>query len=96
MENGARLLDMLVSLRMRDKLDSTLYNNKDYLDALKKQDRAFKKMEKMKLGKKQSRIIDDAISANNHYGAIYAYGAYKLGLQDGVKLMSELRETENQ
>lgn len=81
---------------MRDRLDSTLNSDRAYQDALKKQDAAFRKMEKLKLSRGQSRIIDDAISANNHYGAMYAFGAYRLGLQDGIKLMSELREMEDQ
>lgn len=91
-----RLLDILISLRMRDKLDSTLHNDKAYQQALKEQDMALKKMEKLKLGKKQSRIIDDVLSANNHYGAMYAFGAYRLGMQDGVKLMTELKEMEKE
>lgn len=90
-----RLLDILITSRMRDELDSTLHNYEDFQDALKKQDIAFKQLDKLKLSRKQSLIIDKAISANNHYGAMYAYCAYRLGLQDGVKLMSELKEMEN-
>ncbi len=90
-----RLLDILVSLRMQNKSDSILHNDKACQKALKKQDIAFQKMKKLKLKKKQIRIIDDAISANNHYGAMYAYSAYRLGLQDEIKLMSELKEIQH-
>lgn len=40
----------------------------------------------------QGHIIDRAISAANDCGAAYGAVAYKLGLQDGIKLMSELKE----
>lgn len=49
-----------------------------------------------KLDKNQRIIIDEAISANNHCGAMYGIAAYRLGLHDGIRLMSEVKEIRNQ
>ena len=45
-------------------------------------------LSKAELSKKQKAVVDRAISAANNCGAV----AYELGLQDGIKLMSELKE----
>ena len=72
-----RLLERLVSQRMSEKIDIVLRKDKFYRNAVKRQDAAF---------------IDRAISANNHCGSIYGIVAYRLGLQDGIKLLSEINE----
>ena len=40
------------------------------------------------LSKKQKSVVDRAISTANDCGSV----AYELGLHDGIKLMSELKE----
>ncbi|WWR16539.1 hypothetical protein V1224_03540 [Lachnospiraceae bacterium JLR.KK008] len=90
------LLDKLVALRTRKKLDIVLRNDKNYQDALKKQDLAFQTMKKLNLDKQQNLIIDRAISATTYCGAMYGAAAYKLGLHDGIKLMFELMEVKKQ
>lgn len=87
-----RLLERLVSHRMSKKIDILLRKDKSYRNAVKRQDAAFNDMKKLKLSKKQKMIIDRAISANNHCGSMYGVVAYRLGLQDGIKLMSEINE----
>lgn len=87
-----RLLEKLVSQRMARKLDTVLRGNKAYRKAVRQQDTAFSNMEKPNLDKNQRIIIDRVISANNHCGAMYGIATYRLGLQDGIKLMSEVNE----
>jgi len=81
---------------MSKKLDKVLSRDKVYQDAIQKQNKAFSNMEKLKLNKNQRIIIDEAISANNHCGAMYGIAAYRLGLHDGIRLMSEVKEIRNQ
>lgn len=86
------ILEQLVHLRTGKALDERLKGNKCrcYQDALKQQDFAFAKLERVKWSREQQRIIDDAISANSNCGAVYGAVAYRLGLEDGVRLMREL------
>ena len=44
------------------------------------------------LDEEQKSIVDKAISAANDCGAVYGAVAYRLGLHDGIRLMSEIRE----
>lgn len=45
-------------------------------------------LSKAELSKKQKSFVDRAISTANECGSV----AYELELQDGIKLMSELKE----
>lgn len=90
----ANLLDILTEIRTVTALDTVLNSNKTYQKALKQQDKAFNKMEKIGLNEKQHTVADKALSAVNHCGAVYGAIAYRLGLQDGIKIASELREIE--
>jgi hypothetical protein len=47
-------------------------------------------MDNAKLIRKQTAIIDMAISATNHCGAVYGAIAYRHGLKDGIQLLAEL------
>lgn len=87
-----RLLDVLVRIRTHKALDRAVGKSKDYQDTLKRQDKAFDKLDKAGLSREQKTIVDRAISAANDCGAVYGAVAYRLGLQDGIKLMSEIRE----
>ena len=87
-----RLLDTLVKERMRATLDIVLRSDQYYQSTLTEQDKAFAQLESMGLDKEQNTIVDSAISANNAVGAAYGAVAYRLGLQDGIRLVSELKE----
>lgn len=91
MTSRDKILDELVHLRTGRVLDEALSKNKDYQSALKQQDIAFAKLEKEKWSRKQHRVIDNAISADNACGAVYGAAAYRMGLEDGVRLMGELK-----
>lgn len=85
------LLNRIASQRMGRDIDRVLRRNREYRKAVKQQDVALCKMEKLGLKKSQRRIIDNVISADNHCGAIYGEVAYRLGMRDGIRLMSEIR-----
>ena len=63
---------------------------------LAEQDKAFSQMDSLigtlDLDKQQKAIFNQAISANNAVGAAYGEAAYRLGLRDGIRLSSELKE----
>ena len=86
------LLDLLVRVMTHKALDRAVVESKAYQYTLKRQDEAFDRLDKAGLSGKQKTIVDRAISAANDCGAVYGAVAYRLGLQDGIKLMSELKE----
>lgn len=86
------LLDALIKERMRATLDIVLRSDQHYQSTLMEQDKAFNQLESIGLNKEQNTIVDRAISANNAVGAAYGAAAYRLGLQDGIRLVSELKE----
>ena len=86
------LLDLLVRVRTHKALDRAVVESKAYQYTLKRQDEAFDRLDKAGLSGKQKTIVDRAISAANDCGAVYGAVAYRLGLQDGIKLMTELKE----
>lgn len=86
------LLDILIKTRTVKALDKAVRKSRDYKDTLKRQDKAFDRLDKAELSGEQKSIVDRAISAANDCGAIYGAVAYELGLRDGIKLMSELKE----
>ena len=77
---------------MADSLENALKQDMEYQDILKKQNSAFRKMDNAKLSRKQTAIVDMAISTTNHCGAVYGAAAYRHGLKDGIKLSAELCE----
>ena len=86
------LLDILVKTRTVKALDEAVEKSSAYQETLKRQDKAFDELDKASLSREQKAIVDRAISAANECGATYGSVAYELGLQDGIKLMSELKE----
>ena len=84
------LLNILIKERTVKALDKAFHKSWTYQKAQKQQDKAFDILNKAKLSKEQSSIVDNVISASNACGAAYGAAAYKLGLQDGIRLMSEL------
>lgn len=86
-----KLLNIIISHRTEKALDKIISINKEYQDALKEQDEAFIKLDQINAGSKERKVINRAIDANNALGTAYGKNAYKLGLQDGLKLALELR-----
>lgn len=87
-----KILDILVKTRTVKALDEAVEKSNAYQETLKRQDKAFDALDKARLSREQKDIVDRAISAVNDCGAAYGAVAYELGLQDGIKLMSELKE----
>lgn len=87
-----KILDILVKTRTVKALDEAVEKSNAYQETLKRQDKAFDALDKARLSREQKDIVDRAISAANDCGAAYGAVAYELGLQDGIKLMSELKE----
>ena len=87
-----RLLDILLNFRTVKALDIALEKSSTYQEALKQQDRVYERLEKAGLSKEQAIIVERVISAVTHCGAIYGKVAYRLGMQDGVRLIGELKK----
>ena len=89
MKKTKSLLDLLVRLRTYKVLDRAAEKNRYYRTTLKEQDKAYDELDKAGLSREQKRIVDKALSALNANGAAYGKVAYRLGLHDGIRLMSE-------
>lgn len=85
------LLDILAKERIHGVLEEALKNDDLYVLAQKEHDKACEELEEAGLDKYQNRIVDRAISTANHCGAVYGAIAYRQGLDDGVKLVSEMK-----
>lgn len=90
------LLDRIASQRMGRDIDRVLRKDREYRDAVKQQDIAFDELKKLGLDKAQRLTIDRAISADNQCGAVYGAVAYRLGMKDGIRLMTEIRQIAHQ
>ena len=86
------LIDILIDERMSNALNDKLQVFPDYLETQKEQRKTNDKLDKMKLTKKQMKAADRAISAANANGWAVGSAAYRLGFQDGLKLISELKQ----
>lgn len=86
------LLDILAEERIHKGLENVLNDNKLYQAAQKEADEAINELEKAGLSQEQNKVIDKAISATNASGAAYGATAYKQGLYDGIKLMTEVNQ----
>ena len=92
MKKTKSLLDLLVRLRTYKVLDRASEKNRYYRTTLKEQDKAYDELDKAGLSREQKRIVDKALSALNANGAAYGKVAYRLGLHDGIRLMSEVHK----
>lgn len=72
-KNG--LLEIIAAHRTGDYLDEVMINDKDYQEALVQQNEAFAMLEKLGLSREQKGIVDQAITANNHIGAVWRMGS---------------------
>lgn len=89
MKKIRKLLDLFVWVRTYKALDRAAEKNRYYRVTLKEQDKAYDELQKAGLDKEQKRIVDKALCALNANGAAYGKVAYRLGLRDGIRLMSE-------
>ncbi len=89
-KNG--LLEIIAANRTGDSLDEIMAKDKDYQDALTQQQIAFDRLDELGLTKEQKGAIDQAITANNHFGAVYGAVAYRFGMEDGIRVRMEMEE----
>ena len=86
------LLDILMEERIHKGLEKALNDNEFYQSAQKEVDEAISELENVGLSRDQNKVVDRALSATNASGAAYGATAYKQGLYDGIKLMSEVNQ----
>lgn len=89
-KNG--LLETIALHRTGRELDGVLKKDRDYQEALEQQQEAFDMLGKLNLTAEQKSVVDQAITANNHTGAVYGAVAYRCGMEDGIKLRNEMEE----
>lgn len=85
------LLDILAEERIHTALQEALDENQLYQSAEKEVDETLNELQKAGLSREQNKVVDKALSAANASGAAYGATAYKQGLYDGIKLMSEVK-----
>lgn len=90
-KNG--LLEIIAAHRTGDALDAVLAKDKDYQAALAEQQEVFDRLDGLGLTREQKSAVDQAITVNNHFGAVYGAAAYRFGMEDGIRLRMELEET---
>ena len=67
--------------------------DEDYQEALTEQKEAFGRLDELELTKAQRSVVDQAITANNLFGAVYGVAAYCFGMEDGIRLRMEMEGT---
>ena len=90
-KNG--LLEIIAAHRTGDALDAVLAKDKDYQEALAEQQEVSDRLDGLGLTREQKSAVDQAITVNNHFGAVYGAAAYRFGMEDGIRLRMELEET---
>lgn len=88
------LLELLAKIRTHKALDRAARKNSYYRTTLKEQDKAFNELQKAGLSKEQKRIVDRVFCSLTASGAAYGGAAYRLGMRDGIRLMSELSKVK--
>jgi len=86
------LLEIIAEHRTGKNLDEAVRKDKEYQEALTQQQEVFNKLDMLELTAEQKRVIDCAITANNHVGAMYGEVAYRVGMEDGIRLRLEMKE----
>ena len=93
MENREENLpNILAEERIHKGLVNALIDSELYQAAQKELDEVMNQLEKVGLSRAQNKVVDRALSATNASGAAYDATAYKQGLYDGIKLMSEVNQ----
>lgn len=77
-KNG--LLEIIAAHRTGDALNEIMAQDKDYQEALARQQVAFDRLDELELTREQRSTINQAITANNHFGAVYGAVAYRFGM----------------
>lgn len=86
------MLAILAQERTKNAIDTILVGRRDYQAAWKEFDRAHEQLKKTGLTASQQEAVDNLVSASNSCAAIHSRVAYRLGMQDGIKLASELHK----
>lgn len=86
------LLEIIAEHRTGKNLDKAVRKDNEYQEALTQQKEVFDRMDALELTAEQKKVIDCAITANNHVGAMYGEVAYRIGMEDGIRLRLELEE----
>lgn len=86
------LLGILASARIDNALEERLKSTPEYMATRKRQSEMHDNIKNIGLTKCQEVAVDDVVSATNLTGSEYGKAAYMLGLQDGIKLSSEIKE----
>ena len=86
------LLEIIAAYRTDGNLDEVLRKDRDYQEALVQQKEAFAMLEELGLTAEQKSVVDQAITANNHTGAVYGAVAYRCGMEDGIRLRMEMEK----
>lgn len=86
------LLEIIAQHRTGYDLDEVMRKDKDYQKALEQQQVAFDMLDELGLTKEQKSVIDQAITANNDFGAVYGAVAYRFGMEDGIRVRMEMEE----
>lgn len=86
------LLEIIAEHRAGKDLDEAVRKDRDYQEALVEQQEVFDKLDALDLTKKQYKVVNQALSANNHVGAMYGEASYRVGMEDGIKLRLEMKE----
>lgn len=94
MRKTGSLLELLAGIRTHKALDRAVKKDKYYRSTLKEQNKAYDELDKARLDKEQKRIVDRALCSINANGAAYGGVAYRLGLQDGIRLVWELNKIQ--
>lgn len=89
-KNG--LLEIIAAHRTMEALDAVMAKDKDYQEALAQQQEVFDKLDEMGFTKEQKSVIDQAITVNNHFGAVYGAIAYRFGMEDGIRVRMEMEK----
>lgn len=89
-KNG--LLEIIAAHRTMEALDAVMAKDKDYQEALAQQQEVFDRLDEMGFTKEQKSVIDQAITVNNHFGAVYGAIAYRFGMEDGIRVRMEMEK----
>ncbi len=86
------LLEIIAEHRTGKALDEAVRKDKEYQEALVQQQEVFNKLDAMELTAVQYKVVDRVISVNTHVGAMYGEVAYRVGMEDGIRLRLEIEE----
>lgn len=86
------LIHKLFDVRLNCDLTKALQTDREYQIASSHLAKKISKIEKIKISRKQWKVIDKALSASNNCCIKYGRVAYRQGFLDALKLISELLE----